>query len=251
MNALRGFLLCWSFSTRLGPALHAEPEEMGRSIAYFPLVGLGLGLLLTAPLYFGLAAGRPLLQAWIFVVLNCFATRGLHWDGWADLADGWGSQTQGARFWEIVKDSHVGAFGVMGLVLGLSGQLALASELLAAPQKSGLGVLAWSFVLGRSAALLLASLGRELSRPGLAQLFVNAVSPRVLWLGLGVCLLSGLCLLDIPTLLCAALLTRLCLAWLLRLARSQQGLNGDFLGAAVVAAELAAPAGWILARSFS
>jgi adenosylcobinamide-GDP ribazoletransferase len=252
VSALRGFLLCWSFSTRLGPALRADPKDMGRSIAFFPVVGLGLGLVLVAPFHLGLAVGRPLLQAWIFVALNCFATRGLHWDGWADLADGWGSQAQGARFWEIVKDARVGAFGVIGLVLGLSGQIVLTHEVLASATSSafsGLSVLVWSCVLGRAGSLLLAYLGRDLSRPGLAQMFVNAVSPGVLCTALGFCLISGLVLVDMGALLLAALLSGLSLAWLLRLARRQQGINGDFLGAALIAGELAAPAGWLLARS--
>jgi len=223
--------------------MSAGPEELGRTIVFFPLVGLCLGLLLTAPFYWGLAGEHPMVQAWLFTGLNWYATRGLHWDGWADLSDAWGSGASGERFWSILKDSHLGAFGAMGLVLGLAGQIVLVQELMAA---RAFGCLAWSCVLGRTVLLVLASSARPLARPGLAKAFFSAASPRAAACGLAFCLLSGLWLAGPAALVAACVLAGLAACRLYRLARREQGMNGDFLGAVVVAAELAVPLAWLL-----
>jgi len=89
----------------------------GRSTAYYPLVGLilggllaGAGQLLFAFLPVGLAAAL-LLALWAGL------TGLLHLDGFMDSCDGLLPPRDPARRLEIMKDSHVGAFGVVGVIL--------------------------------------------------------------------------------------------------------------------------------------
>ncbi len=92
---------------------------MGRTLSYFPLVGLILGLL-TAGLAW--AAGDlwpPAAIGVLAVIWLAFLTRGLHLDGLADTADAIGSNALRDRALEIMKDSRTGAFGAMALVLVL------------------------------------------------------------------------------------------------------------------------------------
>ncbi len=231
------FCLGWGFFTRLGPARQSTPAQLASTLPWAPAYGLLLGLLLAAPFALGLLQGQPLVQAWVWLGLNWWATRGLHWDGWADLADGWGSGAQGDAFWRIVKDSRCGAFGAMGLFLGLGGLMALAQALFAAEQ---LAVLIYAPVLGRLALVWLARAGRTLARPGLAMAFVAHAGTRSSALSTAFALAAGLWLLPPGTLLAALLLAGLGVAALIRLARRQAGINGDFLGAAIVWGELAA-----------
>ncbi|GAB6058460.1 adenosylcobinamide-GDP ribazoletransferase [Desulfonatronum parangueonense] len=240
---LKEFLLAAGFLTRWAPALLADNDELGRSMRWFPLVGLCLGLLLALPLMLGLAAGKPWVQAWIWLGFAMYITRGLHWDGWADLCDALGSGARGERFWEVIKDSRMGAFGGMGLFMGLAGFLVMVRDIVEAGQW---GVLIWAPVLGRSAAVLLAWQARELHRPGLAGLFLNAVTWRSVLFVLGQTIILGLFFVPWNMLLPAAALCLGGIVVLNRIARSQGGLNGDFLGTAIVWGELSVFASWMI-----
>lgn len=236
---IRSFSLALGFLTRLGPARVATPQELAASVGAYGAVGLLLGLLLAAPLWLGLFAGRPWIQAWLWLAANLWLTRGLHYDGLADVADAWGSGARGERFFEILKDSRLGAFGAMALVLAGLGQLLLARELLTA---GAVGALALLPAVGRVTAVVLMHLGRSLVRPGLAALFLSGAT----WRAICLCLLAPACGLAVlsPVCLGAMLLAGLLPAWpLLRLAREQGAINGDFLGAGIVLAEVAAALG--------
>jgi adenosylcobinamide-GDP ribazoletransferase len=244
VRPVHDLLTALGFMTRLGPARAATAEEIGAAMAWLPVTGLAVGLLAAAPAYFGLFAGRPWVQALVGVCLSVWATRALHWDGWADVWDGWGSGATGERFWEIVKDSRVGAFGVLGLVLGVGAQLVLLREAFAAGAP---GAAAFCCVLGRGAAVVLAALGRDLARPGLGRAFLAGATGGAVAFAAGACLACGLWLEGgVPLAAGAALCVPL--VWgLLALARRQGALNGDFLGCCIVGGELAALFGFALA----
>src|SRR5215216_4427900 len=96
-----------------------SPGDSGRASVWYPLVGLVIGALtwLTwkgAMLLFpSLVAGIITLLAWVAL------TGGLHLDGLADCCDGLLASTSVERRLEIMKDPHLGAFGVIGLILVL------------------------------------------------------------------------------------------------------------------------------------
>jgi adenosylcobinamide-GDP ribazoletransferase len=230
---LTDFFVALSFLTRLAPSRLTTSEAISRSMAMYPLVGAIIGLILA------MAARLPMsswILAWGLTGLNLYLTRGLHWDGWADLWDGWGSGATGDRFWVIVKDSHVGAFGVIGLVMGLGLQTALFERAVS------LG--AWEHiffapVFGRLCCLALARLGRGLARPGLGQNALNGATGRALALGGATTLLAALSV-PLGQAAAACVLVLAPLACLVALARRQAGMNGDFLGAAIIASECCA-----------
>ena len=105
-------------------------REMGRAVAWFPLVGIVLGMLLYAVNY----VAQLIFPANVSAALTIFAwvvfTRAFHLDGFMDTCDGlFGGFTPERRL-EIMKDSRMGAFGVAGGVLVLLTQYAaLASSL--------------------------------------------------------------------------------------------------------------------------
>ncbi len=97
----------------------AAGPELARSLFWFPWVGALLGLLFWGS-WLGLTIVFPtLVAAALLLGLSVVITRGLHLDGLADTADGLaGGQTPEARR-RIMKDSRLGAFGAMSLVLVL------------------------------------------------------------------------------------------------------------------------------------
>ena len=114
-------LIALQFLTRLPVRLPGmpEPAEVGRSLLWYPLVGLLIGGLLLA-LHLLLGSTAALLQA--AIVLACWVglSGGLHLDGLADSADAWvGGYGDRERTLAIMKDPRSGPIAVVVLVLVL------------------------------------------------------------------------------------------------------------------------------------
>ena len=94
-------------------------QEMGRAVGWFPFVGVALGALLYGVNY----AAQLIFPTNVSAALTLFAwimfTRAFHIDGFMDTCDGlFGGFTPERRL-EIMKDSRMGAFGVVGGILVL------------------------------------------------------------------------------------------------------------------------------------
>src|SRR6185437_14480691 len=116
-------VLAWSFLTVLpAPTTDASPRSLATSLAFFPIVGVGLGALLGCA---GLLLDRVLPAgpvAALIVGAEIYLTGGLHFDGLMDTADGvFGGRTRERRL-EIMRDSRVGSFGVCAGALALIAQ---------------------------------------------------------------------------------------------------------------------------------
>jgi len=101
-------------------------RDFSASLAYFPLVGLLIGLSCAAV---NILLGRFLPDAVISIIIvlfMAFITGGMHSDGLADTVDGLGSTRSSEKMLEIMKDSRIGTMGVSGLF----GSLALKSALI-------------------------------------------------------------------------------------------------------------------------
>ena len=243
-SPLLRFLAVLGFLTRLAPARLLTEADMRRSMFHLPLCGLTLGLAVAAPttalLWAGPLTGKPMVLAWLAVLLSAWFTRGLHLDGLADICDGAAAHVNSERFWNILKDSRVGTFGAAAVALFFLGQAVLLGEALRgqSPLLAGC-TLAWAILFGRMCGVLFGAAHRGLIRPGLGGLFLAGAGPTAVLWALALSLGPGLWLWPAATLaaiLCAGLL---CLP-LSRLGRAVGGINGDFLGASILLGETAA-----------
>jgi len=119
---LRRLTLAVTFLTGIPLPVEGDvsPADLWRSMGWYPLVGLALGAAAWG-VYAGLLELLPSLVAAVLVVLLLEAvTRGLHMDGLMDTADGVLSGAPRHRALEIMKDSSVGALGVVAAVLILA-----------------------------------------------------------------------------------------------------------------------------------
>ncbi len=125
MNALRNELRTLAgavlFFTRLPlPArLGVEAADLRRAITYFPLCGALVGGLAALDWWLAALAFPAAVATGLAVVVGVVLTGAMHEDGWADVCDGFGGGHTKERVLAIMKDSHVGAYGVIGLVLML------------------------------------------------------------------------------------------------------------------------------------
>jgi adenosylcobinamide-GDP ribazoletransferase len=97
-------------------------QEMASSLPWFAVAGCILGLILYGVVLLAdlaMAGGWPQGTAAAVLVGGVLLTRGLHLDGLADCADGFYGAWDRERALAIMKDPHVGTFGVCALVLVL------------------------------------------------------------------------------------------------------------------------------------
>ncbi|MDR6358094.1 adenosylcobinamide-GDP ribazoletransferase [Pseudomonas psychrotolerans] len=114
-------LIAVQFLTRLPIRLPGlpPPEAVGRSVLWYPVVGLLLGGLLSVIAWLG-ASGGVLLQAALVLAGWVILTGGLHLDGLADTVDAWvGGYGDRERTLAIMKDPACGPMGVLALLLTL------------------------------------------------------------------------------------------------------------------------------------
>jgi len=120
----------FQFLTRLPmPSVTFEEDSLSRSVKFFPLVGLAVGsgaALLQSVLIVHLA--RP-LTAFVVLTYLVLITGCLHEDGLADTADGFGGGWTKDRVLAILRDSRIGSYGAIALVLSLLARYLLLASL--------------------------------------------------------------------------------------------------------------------------
>ncbi len=246
---LSQFAAVWTFFTRL-PAPAASPANqaaLARGAWAFPLVGAVIGALGGGAFWLAAWIGLPpWVAATLALALMIVVTGGLHEDGLADLADGFGGGRTREHKLAIMRDSRIGAFGALALIMTL---LLRAGALAAMTPAAALAALIASAALGRAAATVpLAALpparddglGHDAGRVPVSLMLAAWALAVLVSAGVVSALHAGAlphfwALAIIPAVAVAAALS------VAALARSQiGGVTGDVAGAAIVAAETAA-----------
>jgi len=124
------FLSAMQFLTRLRvPSQPYAVDSLARSVKFFPVVGVIVGAG-GALLHHLVALHLPrMAAAFVVVIYLVCVTGGLHEDGLADVADGFGGGTSREKILLILRDSRIGSYGGIALVLSLVGRLLLIAAL--------------------------------------------------------------------------------------------------------------------------
>lgn len=111
------FIVALQFLTRIqvNSKLVVDDQTFGKSMVYFPLVGLVIGLILAGAYYCLSLFFPPLITAAFLIWLEVAISGGLHLDGFMDTMDGIYSGRSRERILEIMRDSRVGAHSVIAL----------------------------------------------------------------------------------------------------------------------------------------
>jgi len=234
---VRSLAIAIQFLTRIPIRIHGIPtaQEIGASLNYYPVVGLLLGVILSASAWM-LQNAPAMLVAALVTVMWIVLTGALHLDGLADSADAWiGGLGDKEKTLRIMKDVACGPAGVVAIVTVVLLKFAAVYSLLQL-QKSQLIFLAP--LLSRSVVMLLISctpyvrengLGASLkqqARPFL-QFTIGGIIVTVLLLILGIKFLSlFLTLFAVVIFIRHAVMKRL------------SGLTGDLIGAVLEISEV-------------
>ncbi|MEG0377575.1 MAG: adenosylcobinamide-GDP ribazoletransferase [Eubacterium sp.] len=115
---MRKLLIAISFFTRFPIKLKdVSEEEFYDSMIFMPVVGLFIGILLYAVTWALSFIHVIQLQALLTMIIYIWISGGLHLDGFADTVDALFSARDHDKMMEIMKDSRLGSFGAIGLIL--------------------------------------------------------------------------------------------------------------------------------------
>lgn len=257
----RHFLLALQFFTRipvtgrLADWVGFSPAMLRRAAGHFPGVGWVVGLVAAAVyglLLLGLPGSlfAPLVAAVLCTVATLLLTGAFHEDGLADLADGLGGSSDRERALEIMKDSRIGAFGAIALMLALLTKVSLLAMLgdstLTGEDATRAVVVLWlAHVLSRGAPLVLIALlphvgdtATSKSKP-----LADRLDAGARWTALAWCVSAAvlsLLFIDVADLVVGLAFTAAALVLMGRwLVRRLQGFTGDALGATQQVCEIA------------
>jgi adenosylcobinamide-GDP ribazoletransferase len=275
---LRHYLLSLQFFTRvpvtgrLADWVGFSPAMLRASAAHLPGVGVLVGGVVALGTWLLLALlptspFAPLVAAVLGTVASVLITGAFHEDGLADVADGLGGTQSRERALEIMKDSRVGAFGAIAVVLALLAKVSLLA-LLGSLHGTALCVALFTgHVVSRFWPLLtirllphVGDVAGSKSKPLADQISLGSLWVAVLWSFSALALVviaQAAMVFVVPGLVWPTLLQWLGagvlasgLAWMLMLrwfARRLQGFTGDCLGATQQVGELAFYLGLALA----
>lgn len=212
------------------------PQELGRSLLFYPLVGLLFGGVLFA--LNGLLSGTPLLlHAALLLTVWVLLSGALHLDGLADSADAWlGGFGDRERTLTIMKDPRSGPMAVVTLVLVL---LLKFAALLALIEQGHSAVLIIVPLIGRSALLGLFLTTPYVRAGGLGQALADHLPRKTGWQVLAVSVLVCALIAGLSGVF-AVLLAALVFVWLRQvMLRRLGGTTGDTAGALLELLEMA------------
>lgn len=239
---LHAFAMCQSMFCAIPcPWKLWDEEARDKMLLFLPIVGLEMGILWALLAYLTqLLALPPLVQGLLLCAYPCFVTGFLHLDGFMDVTDAVKSCRDLERRREILKDSHVGSFAVIGVCLLLLAQFALF-----AGADGDFRVLVFLPAVSRCCSALAVTVLRPMS----TSQYANQQKPKshiaVLVILLCVFTLAGFLVCGRYGFTLLGCLAGYGLA-LRRGYRSLQGMNGDIAGYALTVSELCGAAVYAL-----
>ena len=170
LNEIRALVAAIRLLTRvpLPSRIPTSDADMHRSLRYLPLVGAMIGI---AAIFLSIIVGGFLprsVYVFILIAITILLTGALHEDGLADTADGIGGGHSRERALEIMRDSRIGTYGVLALILVIGTKAATLSAL----PDAGVGMLIIAAYTVSRASIVVAMWRVRPARPdGLGAIF--------------------------------------------------------------------------------
>lgn len=226
---MKKFLIALQFLTIFPVKVQSEIEnkDFGASLLYFPLIGLLIGLLLAVSTFL-FSCLPEFLKATLILLVSIIITGGIHLDGFADTCDGFYGNRPKEKILEIMRDSHIGVMGVIGIAFLLLLKLSL---IIALPDGILWKALIAMTVFARWVQALACSTSSYVRREGKAKHFIEHACKRNVFIGGIFTLALFLLLIQLKGLILFFLSLLPVFLFLSYMKKKIGGMTGDTIGA--------------------
>lgn len=224
---LSGFRAAIGFLTRV-PMGEVSTGSLGNASRWFPTVGALIGLAIAGFYILAIEIVPALLAAIVAVTFGLFLTGGLHEDGLADAADAFGSGTVGDRALEIMRDSRLGTYGTLALIISVGWRVAAVASLNPVSAVTAL-VLAGS--MGRTGAVILMGVSPTARPEGVGHQVALGAGREAVVLAITSAGAIGLVVAGLWAVAAAAVTAAVVIGVRIAALRRVGGVTGDILGA--------------------
>lgn len=225
------FRIAVSFLTRLPLPYKGEWDEksFSHSSVFFPLVGLIIGALVGLVAWLIRMTDLAMVAAVCSLITAIVVSGGIHLDGFMDMCDGLFASRGRERALEIMKDSHVGSFAVLGVIMLLLLKLVLYSAII--PEEWFFIAFLTAFVFSRFMLICCILCFPSARSEGLGVTVKRYVSkPALIW-GIGLVLIIFALTGFVPILIAFLLSLFVILGISAQINKFLHGLTGDIYGA--------------------
>lgn len=226
---IKQFILLTQFMTRIPIPVKIDYSEkdFGKSIKYFPLLGLIIGLILFLVYFISSKFTESKLLIAIFIVITeTVITGGIHLDGLADTFDGLFSYRPKERILEIMKDSRIGTNGAIILIIYFLLKTFLISEV-------DIKYIIIMPVIARLATVTNAGLGRYARKTGMSNAIMDYNSKTDIVISLLITLLICFFISGIKGIIIVFVSFLFILYLLYYVTKRIDGVTGDTMGASL------------------
>ncbi len=241
MSIINSFFIALSMYSRIPvPRVDWEKENMRYAMCFFPMIGVVIGAVMyLAGWLLDKTSVGGLFRGVVFTLIPIMITGGIHMDGFMDTMDALGSWGDREKKLEILKDSHAGAFAILGMGCYLMWSVAVWSELPA----EVLRVCGVSFVLSRALSGYSVVTFPAARNSGLLKMFQDGAQKKVVRITM--CLYVAAAVIMMAVMNARAMtgaVTGVMIAFLYYIVVSRKqfgGVTGDLAGFFLETAELA------------
>lgn len=241
MSIINSFFIALSMYSRIPvPRVDWEKENMRYAMCFFPMIGVVIGAVMyLAGWLLDKTSVGGLFRGVVFTLIPVIITGGIHMDGFMDTMDALGSWGDREKKLEILKDSHAGAFAILGMGCYLMWSVAVWSELPA----EVLRVCGVSFVLSRALSGFSVVTFSAARNSGLLKMFQDGAQKKVVRITM--CLYVAAAVIMMAVMNARAMtgaVTGVMIAFLYYIVVSRKqfgGVTGDLAGFFLETAELA------------
>lgn len=241
MSIINSFFIALSMYSRIPvPRVDWEKENMRYAMCFFPMIGVVIGAVMyLAGWLLDKTSVGGLFRGVVFTLIPIIITGGIHMDGFMDTMDALGSWGDREKKLEILKDSHAGAFAILGMGCYLMWSVAVWSELPA----EVLRVCGVSFALSRALSGFSVVTFPASRNSGLLKMFQDGAQKKVVRITM--CLYVAAAVIMMAVMNARAMtgaVTGVMIAFLYYIVVSRKqfgGVTGDLAGFFLETAELA------------
>ena len=245
MKILRYIAVSLSLYSRIPmPEFEWKDDDMAHSLMFFPFVGLIIACLIALANSLDIIYRLPLfVRSIITVLIPIILTGGFHLDGFMDTQDALRSYQSTQKKIEILKDPHIGAFAVIGLVIQILAMIAAVGMILDDGDKEMIVIFSLVFVMSRALSGITSICMQKAKKDGMLSSETKGndkavMAALILWLILSAALMF--CTDIIKAAAMIATFAIFCLYYRFMTYKHFKGVSGDTAGYFVTVSETSA-----------